>query len=202
MPDGDGRRDDDSGGIKVVKDELQTARKYVEKLERRRDELQQQALARGTGDVQHQAHAAKQQDERERTRGICARIELALRKQPLPIQDIAHETGDAVGLVARGLRILRSLGKLYAADVGENPVWMLKIESATPDELRDAIGWLLRRRPMTYSEMATATGASETRVVAAVIHVRRQHNTMTRLADGRWFLMPPGARARRTARKR
>lgn len=146
---------------------------------------------------------------------LAQSVERVLRSRPASMLDLVEATGGAAGPVSELVRrTLRPAGKVCNVGTEERPLWYWVVgDDASPEELNEAIGTLLRIRPFYHHELRECTGARSKRVDGAIDYWRKlmeedDHawivHDLTRVdgkrtARGRWFMLPNGLRPARLA---
>lgn len=159
----------------------------------------QTRLARGTSDVTEVARIAVARQAAEapvpvaevaRTATLLERVEAALRREPMSLQDLCREVRAPAGPVSAARRRL----KTYNVGSEERPLWTLVIGDAVDTATAYAKVWqLIAIRPFESSELEAATGIRRGRVQGALVDAQRLGG-QTINAGGtknrrRWFLV-------------
>lgn len=173
---------------------------------RRAADRLEQRLARGTGDVTEQANAARGQAPSQPVKrpSLIEQTERILTERSLSQAELVRELGVPAGRVSQVIKDLRP--KLYNMGTEDEPRWTFRIGDVGGTEtLYPLVERLIREQPMTTSQLVAATGARESRVQGAVIHLQRTRTGILNLGRanaGRWFLVPEGVKIARLEPKR
>jgi hypothetical protein len=123
------------------------------------------------------------------------RIDAALKEGPMPTDQLARVLGASPELTASAIEVLRGAGR--ATNIGSvaEPRWCrVPGDGASTAEINDHVRRILMDRPMTWLEIAAATGARQGRISGAIVRLQgnpalRVVNLGTR-ARARWFIVP------------
>lgn len=123
------------------------------------------------------------------------RIDAALREGPMPTDELARKTGAAPDEVSSAIEVLRGAGRCTNVGSATEARWCrVPGDGASTQEINDHVRRILMDRPMTWLEIAAATGARQGRISGAIVRLQedatiRVVNLGTR-ARARWFIVP------------
>lgn len=124
---------------------------------------------------------------------VRERIQAALTRESLSVQQLAKAVNEPTDKVETSLRDLRAEQKVFNVGLGERPLWTWRIGDKTDAPTLNAlIRRLIAERPMTARELSDATGARMSRVNGQLVEIQRSGANIVNMGEGhryRWFLI-------------